>query len=142
MKRTLIALALVIVTITSLVHAQALFEVPNASAEVSFFTDDSATGGHLLNTTRINNSPIAVRLDNLEAATHATIEFAGKIYTFELAKSGFYKTQVMLRTFGSRDGGRATTSTPEEGTSLAALMDALATDPTFLKRLSEEVLTN
>lgn len=142
MKRTLIALALVIVTTTSLVHSQALFDVPNASAEVSFYTDDPATGGHLLNTVRINNSPIAVRLDNLEAASHATIDFAGEIYTFVLANSGVDKTRVTLRTSRSRDGGGLTTSTPEEGTSLAEVMDALATDPAFLERLSEEEPAN
>lgn len=141
MKRTLIALTLVIITITSLVHAQALFDVPNASAEVSFFTDDPATGGRLLNTIRINNSPIAVRLDNLEAATHATIGFAGEIYTFELTKSGFYKTQVMLRTSRSRDGS-GLTSNPKEVTSLGELLDALATNPAFLERLSEEKPAN
>ena len=135
MKRTLIATALAAsLFVTGLASAEtALFPSNNASADVTFYTADPATGGTLLNTTMVNNSPFAASIDGIEAATYATITYEGESYAFPLAESGTNKNQVLLEVSSNSEAVQTVSDTGS--VSLSDVLDALATDSQLLEEL-------
>ena len=127
MKRFTLVVLILLVTLGAgggVNARRALFETPNVAVEVTFYAGDPATHGAVITRVPLNNSPVAVTIAGIDGATHLQISHESNSYFFELASSGKNKDSVQMLV-----------GEPQEVMTLAALLDALAADPTLLERL-------
>lgn len=127
MKRFTLVVLILLVTLGAVgtVNARrALFETPNVAVDVTFYAGDPATHGTVIISVPLNNSPVAATIAGIGEATHIQISHEGNPYIFELTSSGKNKDSVQMLV-----------GNPQEVMTLAALLDALAADPTLLERL-------
>ena len=138
MKRIIITSALVTsLFVTGLASAQdALFPSNNASAQVTFYHNDPATSAPLA-TVMVNNSPFAMTISGVEAASYITVVHQGESYTFALAESGDNKNEVWLE-LGNTPADAATYVSDSGTMSLTALMDGLSVHPNLLEELQSD----
>lgn len=126
MKRFTLVVLILLVTLGAgaAVNAQrALFETPNVAVNVTFYAGDPATHGAVITSVPLNNSPVAATIAGIGEATHLQISHEDNPHTFELASSGTSKASVQVLV-----------GEPQKVMTLAALLDALAADPTLLER--------
>ena len=131
MKNAILTLALAGATLFGgFATAQdAIFEVDNASAEVTFYNGDPTNGGEVLGTATMNNSPIAKRLNNDDVEDYTeylTLEIDGEMYAVETFGGGVSKNSIYLD-IGNVDRDNAMT--------LGELLDEVAEDPSVLEQL-------
>ena len=113
----------------------AIFEEPNAAAVATFYRGQPAAGGQPLETVRVNNSPIAMNHPGIAGHTFVTLEYGGDRYTVPTFPGGTDKFTVLLNPTGAREGDAGYDEAHDQATSLADLLDQLATDETALERL-------
>lgn len=126
MKRFTLVILILLVTLGAggaVSARRALFETPNVAVDVTFYAGDPATHGPVITTVPLNNSPVAATVAGIGEATHLQMSHEGNPYLFELASSGKSKASVQVLV-----------GEPQEVMTLAALLDALAADPTLLER--------
>ena len=107
-------------------NAQAMFDVPNASAGVTFYDGDPANGGHELERVRMNNSPVAQINARFRDAEFVTVAFNGQSYTLKTFGGGESKNAIYLDVKGA---------IREDAMTLAGLLDGLARNPNLLEEL-------
>ncbi len=103
----------------------ALLEEPNVTVAATFYGGDPALGADSLANATLNNSPGAVTIPDIEAATYVTLEYEGDAYTFELAWSGENKNTVELLVGES-----------DETMSLGEVVSGLVDEPALLEQLA------
>ncbi len=80
---------LITLLLSGAVSAQnALFEVPNASVVVNLYSGNPKSGGTLLESKRMNNSPFATSLGDVSAHDFVTLEHQGEVFTFATFPGG------------------------------------------------------
>ena len=131
MKNAILTLALAGATLFGgLATAQdAIFDVNNASAEVTFYDGNPANGGDVLETATMNNSPVAKRISNDDVRDYTkylTLEIDGEMYTVETFGGGSSKNSIYLD-IGNVDRDDAMT--------LGEFLDEVAEDPSVLEQL-------
>lgn len=114
--------------------AESLIATPNASAQVTFYNADPATGTEALASATVNNSPSAVTIEGIDGASYATVTFEGESYTFALTDSGKNKNEVVLELADT--GAEGTSLVSDIGTlTLTELLDGLAANSELLEQL-------
>ncbi len=118
----------------------AIFEEPNAAVTASFYRGDPVGGGTLLETMTVNNSPVAAVHEKIAGHTFVTLTFEGESYTVATFPGGTDKFGVLLNPSGVAEKSTDYTAVYENATSLAELLDELATDRTALAQLTGSAL--
>lgn len=131
-KATLILTLVGAVLLGGIASAQsrAIFEVPNVMAEVTFYDGNPADGGEVLETMRINNSPIARPIKNAENTEYLTLDIDNQMYTVKTFGSGADKNSVYLDMNGVAR---------EDALTLGQFLDEVAHNRAALEQLTQLV---
>lgn len=131
-KVTLILTLIGAVLLGGLASAQsrAIFEVPNVMAEVTFYDGNPASDGEVLETMRINNSPLARPIENAEDTEYLILNIDDQMYTVKTFGSGADKYSVYLDMNGVAR---------EDALSLGQFLDEVAHDRVALEQVTQLV---
>ncbi len=113
---------------SSIFERRAIFEVPNFTGEVAFYSGDPKDGGVMVAEERINNSPVGQIIDGINNADHLTLTVDEQTYTVKTFPGSMGKFSIYLDTNG---GVR------ENAMTLAELFDDAATNPSAVAQLEE-----